>query len=62
MSWLVPTTIGGVAKCVDLLLADLFGDLLLIGNCLGGEGHLFYRNGLLGHDDRLVGEFDLPLL
>src|SRR4051794_3547956 len=51
-----------VAVRVDLLLAHLFGDLLLLGHRLGVEAHALHRHGLLLHHGALLVQHDLVLL
>src|SRR6476469_9368263 len=47
---------------VDLLLADLLGHRLLLGDLLLAELDALDRDGLLLHDRALLGEHDLVLL
>jgi hypothetical protein len=47
---------------VDLLLADLFGDGLLVGHRLLVEADPLHRNGLLLDDRPLLVQYDLVLL
>src|SRR3954447_6680058 len=52
----------GAAVDVDLLLADLVADLLLVGRRLLVQPDPLYRNGFLGDDGTLLGEGHLVLL
>src|SRR5215218_4892097 len=52
----------GAAVDVDLLLADLVADLLLLGHRLLVQPDALYRDGLLGDDGALLGEGHLVLL
>jgi len=51
-----------VGDLLDLLLANLLGDLLLTGHGLGAEADPLDRDGLLGHDGLLGLQHDLVLL
>src|SRR5215213_11986 len=52
----------GAAVDVDLLLADLIADLLLLGHRLLVQPDALHRNGFLGDDGTLLGERHLVLL
>src|ERR671920_260230 len=52
----------GARVDVDLLLADLVGDLLLVGHRLLVQPDALDGNGLLLDDRALLGEHDLMLL